>query len=300
MRHIASRFIAAFRPTASAPALVLLALCLLAAGPGVPGRAAAAEGNGASATVTGGAGADPRYIVQVGAFLSRENAERLSAKLAAKGYTAEVMGLRHRDKDWHAVLVGSFPEAAPAFELARAYREGEKSAAVVARVSDGRYLEDVVEPPAPLERAKEPTQPYRAYLEESGGKAPAAGSAQAPAPAAKPAPAPAAPARTAPAPAKAAEKPAPVVAELENPDVRYVVQIGVFFLYTEAKGLESRYKEGWKARIADYYEGSALWHVVQIGSFADRNEAASRAQAFMEKELRAATVKAVIGNRYVR
>ena len=63
--------------------------------------------------------------------------------------------------------MGSFAESGPAFELARKYRDEEKAAAVVARVADGRYLEDVVEPPASLERPKEPTQPYRAYLDKN-------------------------------------------------------------------------------------------------------------------------------------
>lgn len=275
--------------------LTLIAFCicivsLLTVLP-VTGVAQAQEGQGA--TVTGVSHTEPRYIVQVGAFLSQENADRLAQRLAAKGYAAEVMGLNHRGKNWHAVLVGSFPEAAKAFELARAYREGEKSAAVVARVADGRYLEDVVEPPAPLERPKEPTQPYRAFLDKP------AGGAAAKTPAAKAQDKPAAPVAKAPekTPEKTQAANSPAV---DNPDVRYVVQIGVFFLYTEAKGLESRFKETWKARITDYYEGNALWHVVEIGTFADRNEAASRAQAFMEKELRAATVKAVLGNSFVR
>lgn len=287
-----------FRPFVFFAGVAAALFLLLAAGPG-----AAQDGPGAR--VSGGTGGDPRYIVQVGAFLSVENAAKLQARLAAKGYAAEVLGLNHRGKDWHAVLVGSFPESAPAFELARKYRDSEKAAAVVARVANGRYLEDVVEPPAPLERPKEPTQPYRTYLDKGedgkAAKAPAAPAPKVKSPASVPAASASEPKPAeAPAKAQAQAAPAPEPVLTENPDLRYVVQIGVFFLYTEAKGLESRYKESWKARITDYYEGNALWHVVEIGSFTDRNEAASRAQSFMEKELRAATVKAVVGNKYVR
>ncbi len=72
------------------------------------------------------------FSVQVGAFLSRKNAEKLAERLRRKGYTVHLIRLNdviHRP--WYAVRLGNYPSRDAARKKADAFSEKEKMTAVV-------------------------------------------------------------------------------------------------------------------------------------------------------------------------
>ena len=58
--------------------------------------------------------AGSRFILQAGAFKTREQARRQRRKLADMGYRASVHSFRAADVDWHRVWIGPYPELARA------------------------------------------------------------------------------------------------------------------------------------------------------------------------------------------
>lgn len=72
------------------------------------------------------------YSVQVGAFLVKENAERLAARLRQRGYNPYVKGLLDRlEKEWHTVRLRDFTDFEEALRLAETYRIQEGKLAIV-------------------------------------------------------------------------------------------------------------------------------------------------------------------------
>lgn len=76
--------------------------------------------------------AGPLYAVQVGAFLSQDNADRFMRRLNQKDYQAyifQVTGAKKRV--WHAVRIGSYQDLEAARSDAAAFKDKEKMPAIV-------------------------------------------------------------------------------------------------------------------------------------------------------------------------
>lgn len=72
------------------------------------------------------------FSVQVGAFLSKENAEKLATLLREKGYDAYLLPLNDGvDRSWYTVRLGSYGSLEEAQEKAAAFSEKEKITAAV-------------------------------------------------------------------------------------------------------------------------------------------------------------------------
>ncbi len=72
------------------------------------------------------------FSVQVGAFLSRKNAEKLTNLLKEKGYAARLLPMTdYRKRVWHAVRIGDYATHQEARENAAAFSAKEKMAAIV-------------------------------------------------------------------------------------------------------------------------------------------------------------------------
>jgi len=79
---------------------------------------------------------DLAYSVQVGAFLSRRNAEKLKILLREKGYDARILPLDDcSKKPWYTVRLGSYISLKEAQEKAAAFSEKEKMATIVRPVN---------------------------------------------------------------------------------------------------------------------------------------------------------------------
>ena len=72
------------------------------------------------------------FCVQVGAFLSRQNAENMAALLREKGYEAHMVSLPdNTNRDWYTVRIGNYPVLEEAQEKAVFFTEKEKMTATV-------------------------------------------------------------------------------------------------------------------------------------------------------------------------
>jgi len=74
----------------------------------------------------------PAFSVQVGAFVSRNNAERLAAMLREKGYPAIILPMiDYYERSWYSVRLGSYSSFEEARKEAAAFSELEKLTATV-------------------------------------------------------------------------------------------------------------------------------------------------------------------------
>jgi Tfp pilus assembly protein PilF len=81
------------------------------------------------------------FIVQVGGFLEKNRAENLRETLKAKGYSANITEIAHRDKTWHLVFIAATQSRPEAVEIADHFKKQEKKDALVVKVGQGRYLD---------------------------------------------------------------------------------------------------------------------------------------------------------------
>ena len=72
-----------------------------------------------------------KYVVQIGAFLDRNNADRLVKKLNKKGIPANLIVLEKSVKTWHIVRIGDFDDKTKAVKAAGLYTASENSDSVV-------------------------------------------------------------------------------------------------------------------------------------------------------------------------
>jgi len=72
-----------------------------------------------------------RYLVQIGAFLNRNNAERLVERLKKKGTPASFTVSENNVKQWHIVRIGAFQDKKKALEVARRYSSTENAESAV-------------------------------------------------------------------------------------------------------------------------------------------------------------------------
>ena len=75
--------------------------------------------------------AESEYVVQIGAFLNRNNADRLVEKLNKKGFPATLSVSEKSVKKWHIVRIGAFNVKKEAVEAAGRYTSSENSDSVV-------------------------------------------------------------------------------------------------------------------------------------------------------------------------
>lgn len=85
---------------------------------------------------TGGPGAQViedqgKYIVQVGAFLNKNNAEKLIKQLRKKGYQPTLTVNHFSQKQWNIVRIGSFEHKSKALEAAKAFSENQKMESII-------------------------------------------------------------------------------------------------------------------------------------------------------------------------
>jgi DedD protein len=111
--------------TDSAPASAMAA-------PASPPKAAAASADASTAPPHAAAGSADGFMVQLGSFASRANAERLARQVRAQGFQASVSqgtGGRH----WYRVRVGPAPDQSSAGALAQQLRSAGHSGSIVPR-----------------------------------------------------------------------------------------------------------------------------------------------------------------------
>ena len=85
---------------------------------------------------TGGPGAQliedqGKYIVQVGAFLNKNNAKKLIKQLRKKGYQPTLTVNHSSNKQWNIVRIGSFEHKSKALEAAKAFSENQKMESII-------------------------------------------------------------------------------------------------------------------------------------------------------------------------
>jgi cell division septation protein DedD len=72
------------------------------------------------------------HSVQVGAYLSAENAAHEAARLRARGYAARVLALTDpRGRTWHTVRIGDHPDRAAAQKQADEFARREPARPIV-------------------------------------------------------------------------------------------------------------------------------------------------------------------------
>jgi len=91
------------------------------------------DSNSVSVEQNNSMSARDRYVVQIGAFLDRNNADRLVKKLNKKGIPANLIVSEKSVKTWHIVRIGDFDDKTKAVKAAGLYTASEKSDSVVLR-----------------------------------------------------------------------------------------------------------------------------------------------------------------------
>ncbi|MGE4297222.1 MAG: SPOR domain-containing protein [Desulfovibrionaceae bacterium] len=111
-----------------------------AAGDGAAGDGASQDAASSDAAADGKAATDGPgdFLVQVGSFLGKQNADRLAHALLEKGYSSGVMTrVDDRERTWFMVYVGRYPDKKAANAAVEKIRTEEKVGALVIRASTG-------------------------------------------------------------------------------------------------------------------------------------------------------------------